>query len=364
MRCLLLILSWLLASQPAIGQSSGVEGGRKNGPPAAPPQIRIAGWTITGSLRLRFEDWDFFKTQAGDSSYGYGASLLRLSAGRQFRSEDWLFELAQPSLIGLPSHAVAPPPQGQLGFGGTYFAANPDRPFDILLKQAFVQFKGIGGDQPSNLRVGRFEFGDGLEVTPEGPVGAIVRDRIANRLIGNFGFTHVGRSLDGIHFSRGASDANVTFVAARQTEGVFQVDGMKELNVDIVYAALTKTHHALGGGEGRVFATYYRDGRSVLKTDNRPASSRPEDRNKIGITTIGGNYVQVFDWGKGKAAARTVESGHLHASVQKLPFCPTALLSVAREQKAEIGIVLRATIGRSRTLRERLKVRVGKVVTP
>src|SRR5207247_10252300 len=68
--------------------------------------------------------WDFFKTQAGDGDYGYGASLLRLSISRQFQSKDWFFELAQPSLIGLPSHAIAPPPQGQLGFGGTYFAAD------------------------------------------------------------------------------------------------------------------------------------------------------------------------------------------------------------------------------------------------
>src|SRR5437870_1382852 len=65
--------------------------------------IRLAGWTVSGNLRLRFEDWDFFKGQSGESSYGFGASLLRVSLGRQFRSQDWLFEVAQPSLIGLPS---------------------------------------------------------------------------------------------------------------------------------------------------------------------------------------------------------------------------------------------------------------------
>jgi len=150
-------------------------------------QIRIAGWTVRGNLRLRFEDWDFFKAQTGDNSYGYGASLLRVSIGRQFQSEDWLFEVAQPSLIGLPTDAIAPLPQGQLGFGGTYFAANPDRTVGIFLKQAFVRFKGIHGDQTSSLRIGRFEFGDGLEMTPEGPLGTIIRDRVANRLIGNFG---------------------------------------------------------------------------------------------------------------------------------------------------------------------------------
>ncbi|PYS52097.1 MAG: hypothetical protein DMG13_17180 [Acidobacteria bacterium] len=277
-----------------------------------PRVIRVAGWTISGSLRLRFEDWDFFKAQSGDSSYGYGASLLRVSIGRQFRSQDWLFEFAQPSLIGLPSAAIAPSPQGQLGFGGTYRAANPDRTVGFFLKQAFVRLKGIGGDQPSTLRIGRFEFGDGLELNPEGPLGAIIRDRVANRPIGNFGFTHVGRSLDGIHFSRGASSANFTFLAARPTEGVFQVKGTKELNVEIVSGAFTKTHRSAGEGEGRVFATYYRDGRDVLKTDNRPLPLRSADHKNINITAVGGNYVNVFALGAGKADAllwRTIQTG-------------------------------------------------------
>src|SRR5207253_8729273 len=152
----------LVLSQSALSQSAQ--------PPPTP--IQVGGWTVGGSIRLRFEDWDFFKAQTGDNAYGYGASLLRVSAGRQFRSQDWFFELCQPTLIGLPSNAIAPAPQGQLGFGGTYFAANPDRKAGAFLKQAFVIFKGIGGDPLSNLRIGRFEYADGLELPPEGPLGA------------------------------------------------------------------------------------------------------------------------------------------------------------------------------------------------
>jgi len=287
---LISIVASLLRSQSTFAQST---------PQAT--QIHIAGWTVSGSLRLRFEDWHFFETQAGDTEYGYGASLFRLAIGRQFKSQDWLFELAQPTLIGLPDRAIAPPPQGQLGFGGSYFAANPDHAFGVFLKQGFVRFKDIGGDKASNLRLGRFEFGDGLEITPEGALGSVIRDRVANRLIGNFGFTHVGRSLDGLHFSRGASDTNFTFVAARPTEGVYQVRGMKELNVEIVYGALTRTVRSFGEAQGRIFATYYRDGRDVVKTDNRPLVLRAGDHRKIGITTLGGNYVHVFDAGIGKA---------------------------------------------------------------
>jgi hypothetical protein len=298
---LILFTGWFLMCRSAIGQTPATDGNPKSSPPSSQQQIHIAGWTLTGNLRLRFEHWDFFKAQTGDNSYGFGASLLRVAVARQFRSQDWLFELSQPSLIGLPSHAIAPNPQGQLGFGGTYFAANPDRTVGIFLKQAYVRLKSIGGDQLNNLRLGRFEFGDGLELTPEGPLGALIRDRVSNRLIGNFGFTHVQRSLDGIHFSRGSSGTNLTFLAARPTEGVFQVKGMRELNVEIAYAAWTKTTHSHGDGEARIFSTYYRDGRDVLKTDNRPLSVRSEDHKKINIATIGGNYAHVFDVGQAKA---------------------------------------------------------------
>jgi len=290
LRTLVFLLGWLAFAQPIFAQTNN---------PSEP--IRVAGWTISGSIRLRFEDWDFFKAQSGDSRYGFGASLLRVSVARQFRTHDWLFELEQPSLIGLPTQAIAPVPQGQLGFGGTYRAANPDRVVGIFLKQGFIRFKGLGGDQSNTLRFGRFEYGDGLELNPEGPLGAVVRDRVANRLIGNFGFTHVMRSLDGIHFSRGASTGNFTFLAVRPTEGVFQVKGTKELNIDLVYGAWSKIHRSVGEGEGRIFATYYRDGRDVLKTDNRPLPLRAQDHKNINIATVGGNYVNVFDLGRGKA---------------------------------------------------------------
>jgi hypothetical protein len=283
----LVVIAGLLFSQSANAQAGST--------------IHIAGWTVGGSLRLRFENWDFFKAPPANNSYGYGASLLRVFLSRQFRTQDWLLEMEQPSLLGLPSQAVAPAPQGQLGFGGTYRVASEGTPAGIFLKQAFVRFKGLGGDQPSTLRIGRFEYGDGLELNLEGPLGAVVRDRVANRLIGNFGFTHVMRSLDGIHFSRGASTSNVTFLAARPTEGVFQVEGMKDLNVEIVYGAYTTTHRSHGEGEARIFGTYYHDGRDVLKTDNRPLPLRAADHKKIDITTIAGNYVNVFPLGKGKA---------------------------------------------------------------
>src|SRR5262252_2529206 len=137
-----LFRGWRRRAFSGVARPRPMDGGGKGSSSASPKQIRVAGWTVSGNLRLRFEDWDFFKAQTGDNSYGYGASLLRVSVARQFQRQDWLFEVAQPSLIGLPADAIAPLPQGQLGFGGTYSAANPDRTVGIFLKQAVVRFKG------------------------------------------------------------------------------------------------------------------------------------------------------------------------------------------------------------------------------
>ena len=74
-------------------------------------------------IHERYEDWDFFPSK-GESSYGYSGSLLRLMFSQKAQSYDWAVELAAPILLGIPNHAVQPAPQGQLGLGGSYYAAN------------------------------------------------------------------------------------------------------------------------------------------------------------------------------------------------------------------------------------------------
>jgi hypothetical protein len=63
--------------------------------------------------------------------------------------------------------------------------------------------------------------------------------RIAHRLIGNFGFSDVGRSFDGVQYSLNPPKWNVTLLAARPTRGVFQVDGWGELKANVFYGAVT-----------------------------------------------------------------------------------------------------------------------------
>jgi hypothetical protein len=90
-----------------------------------------------------------------------------------------------------------------------------------------ARFKRVGGVEGQSLKIGRMEFIDGAEVSPKSTtLAALKRDRIAHRLLGNFGFSHVGRSVDGILYALDRPTLNVTMLGARPTQGVFQDDGL------------------------------------------------------------------------------------------------------------------------------------------
>lgn len=269
----------------------------------SPAPLQIGSLTISGSLRLRAESWNWYDTDKAEDAYTFGAGTLRLAIGQQREQVEWQLEGATTFFYGLPTNAIAPAPQGQLGLGAAYWAANGRQDAGFALKQAFVRFKGLGSDKKSSLKLGRFEFNDGTEIIPsDATLATVKRDHISQRLIGTFSFTHVGRSFDGVHYARTAKAGNFTFVAARPTEGVFQLRGIKELNVDFYYGAFTKPlKHKSSESEVRAFVLHYHDGRRVLKTDDRPAALRAADLGKIRLTTIGGHYIAVRKLGAGKA---------------------------------------------------------------
>ncbi len=319
-RILCVILLTLVATISVFAQQAAVTGPTPTPtptaapkPPAAPAPLKIGGVVVSGSLRLRAENWDWFETDRADHAYTFGAATLRLALSQQKESYEWQVEGEVPVLMGLPSNAIAPAPQGQLGLGATYFAASGRQDASVIFKQGFVRFKGLFGDKASSLKLGRFEFGDGLEATPsDATLATVKRDHISQRLIGNFGFTHVGRSFDGLQFGRNFKAGNFTFFGARPTEGVFQLNGNDELAVDLWYAAFTRPKRfKTGESEWRAFALHYHDGRRTLKTDNRAQALRAADLENIRITTLGGHYIGVFKAGKGKVDALLWGAGQL-----------------------------------------------------
>ncbi|HEU5162149.1 MAG TPA: hypothetical protein VFV54_03290, partial [Thermoanaerobaculia bacterium] len=178
---------------------------------------------FSGSIRLRAESWSWFEAPGHEDDYAFLGSIIRASASQKRARSAWQIELAQPTLLGLPERAAAPAPLGQLGMGASYFAANgEENPAGLFVKQAW--FRLDRGN--AALRVGRFEFNDGSEVAPKEPaLAAIKQQRIAQRLVGAFGFSHVGRSFDGAHATWAGGNLQATLVAARPTAGAFRVDG-------------------------------------------------------------------------------------------------------------------------------------------
>lgn len=262
---------------------------------AAAEPLRVGDITVSGSMRVRLESWDWFGGgQTG--AYTYPGSLFRVAFGRARTKHDWQLELALPAVAGLPSRATGP--QGPMGLGAVYFNANHGNTDAAMLfvKQAWMRVRDLGGVAGQSLKVGRMEFFEGAEVVPKNTtLAALKRDRIAQRLLGNFGFTHVGRSLDGVQYAIDRAKVNFTTVGARPTRGVFQVDGWGELNVNVFYLALTRQlGDAANAGEWRLFGLQFDDRRrSVVKTDNRLLAARQADRDSITVGTFGGHYLRV-----------------------------------------------------------------------
>ena len=263
----------------------------------SPPTLKAGPFDITVNWRTRAEGWDWFQGNTGNNEYPLWDSLLRVGIGQKREKLDWFIEGEQVLILGLPTDAVVAAPQGQLGLGGTYYAANGSESNNVggFLKQAYVNFKRLG---PTNLKLGRFEYFDGAEIKPtDATLNTLIQTRIASRLIANFGFTAVQRSFDGGQLSWNIGKNNVTFFGGRPTEGVFQVQGMDELNVETFYAAFNHpvaTQHS--SGDLRVFALGYIDGRTgILKTDNRPQAVRAADHGKVELATYGADYVHVFN---------------------------------------------------------------------
>jgi hypothetical protein len=249
--------------------------------------------------RLRGLGWDWFKAPP-DNLYGYGESLLRFGLSQTIRRWDWRLEISQPSILDAPDTAVSSSTaQGQLGLGGTYYAAsgNNSWPAAAFLKQGYARYSF---DTGKNIRVGRIEFVDGQETKPKNATLAYLQpNRVAQRLVGNFGFSNAQRSFDGIDAHYGQGTWDLTAMAGRSDQGVFNMNGNPELNVDIQYLAYTKSDwssHLLW----RVFAIDYHDGRTgITKTDNRPLPVRQADHKNIRIGTYAADFLADVPAGRG-----------------------------------------------------------------
>ncbi len=270
----------------------------------APTPVKVGTWTLTGSIRSRVENWEWFTPNTGDPGYTFLGNHLRLGLAKQGKKLDWVFEIESPILLNLPDNAVATGVQGQLGLGAGYYVANDKQQnvAGLFPKQVYAKVNNLFGSKYASVRIGRFEFQDGSEVTAKNAtLGTVKRDRVHQRLIGPFVFTHVMRSFDGFHYVYNKPKINYTLIGAAPTRGVLQVDGWGWMKTAFAYASATGqvTPNKTVNAEWRLFGIYYDDWRQILKADNRSAAARTADHGNVRIWTLGGNYTHVQETSAG-----------------------------------------------------------------
>jgi len=290
---LLIVAAGLCLAQFCLGQTAPA-------PPEATSNLPVS---ISVFDRSRVDATQWYAATPAPETYGYAESLVRIGVAQHIKKWDWQLELAVPAELDLPIDAVSSvTAQGQLGLGGTYYASNGSNsnPAAAFLKQGFARYHFAGKDK--TLRLGRFEFVDGQETQPkDAGVAWLQSNRVAHRLIGNFGFSNAQRSFDGVDAHFGSGSYDITAMAGRADQGVFNMNGNPELNVDLQYLAFTKSafkDHLLV----RAFGMDYHDGRTGLtKTDNRALAVRAADHKNIRIGTYGGDAVATAPLGPGRA---------------------------------------------------------------
>jgi hypothetical protein len=280
------ILSFFLAADLSHGLAAQTASVNHEQGPKSPVSITVMD-------RVRTDATQWYADPPYTTTYPYVEQLFRFGVGQRIHRFDWMLEGSQNAVFDVSDTSVSPiTTQGQLGLGGTYYVANSNNtlPVAASVRQAFLRYHGNGPD--TTLRLGRFEYFDGQETQPANPaLSWLQTNRIAQRLIGNFGFSNGQRSFDGVDAHCGRKSWDLTTMAGRPTQGVFNMNANPELNVDIQYLAYSRSE-AHQRALWRMFALGYHDGRTgVVKTDNRALAVRQADHKNIRIGTYGADFM-------------------------------------------------------------------------
>jgi hypothetical protein len=261
--------------------------------------------TLTVGERARGEVVDFFRppddaAPSGAHRYSFFGNQLRVGLRAIFPHADIVLEGQDTRIVHLPGDASLAAPVGNLGPGAVYFAHTRDRDQgEPFLKQAALTLRRSG----VAATLGRFEYRDGLETLPGDPtLLALKRMRIAERLVGPFGYTHVTRSFDGVRVAVDRAAWNATAFASHPTAGGFEVSANREIDqVSLAGLALTAKRLPFAPpADARLFYLYYEDDRSAAtKVDNRPLAVRAADKAAIAVHSWGGHLMTVVDAGPG-----------------------------------------------------------------
>jgi hypothetical protein len=253
---------------------------------------------LSNRLRTEVVDWFDPGPGLGDESYTFVANVVRFGASMRWRSLAATLEGQDTALWNVPSDAPG------LGPGAAYYSATTQGDqHEVHLRRAVLQWNDVGAKGLS-LAGGRYILNEGTETTAEDSgLQWIKKNRVSQRLVGGFDYTHVGRSFDGATLRYVRAPYDFTFSGGRPSAGGFNVSANNEVEeVGILYAALTATEAPwLPRADARLFYLYYADDRGLVATDNRPLATRQADGGNIAVHTVGANLAGVIRLGPGDA---------------------------------------------------------------
>jgi hypothetical protein len=256
--------------------------------------------------RLRGEFVDWFAPPPGSATptnqYNFIGNKFQLGLRL---THEWFELFAQ-----FQDSTVAHVPTDGVGVGATYFA-NTRRQLQngTILRNAWVSTNRLFGVSGLLAKGGRQLYSDGAEAKARSAtLKWIQNNRIAQRLIGPFDYTHVGRSFDGGVLGYAGERGNVTGFFFNPTFGGFDINANPQLNINTAGVSfnLDEVEKApsplLRNTIARLFWLYYDDNRDIVFVDNRPLAARQADRGQAAVLhTVGASAAHVEALGPGQA---------------------------------------------------------------
>ena len=264
-----------------------------------------------GRNRTRYEAWDYFRSTT-DNHYDLFANQLRLGT-------KWIHELFNVNatwqytqLFNVPTHTSA-----GAGSGALYYSNSLRRdPHGMFMKYLNIEIKNPLRLGPMRMlkippaynlvTLGRFNYSSGNEMkSDDKKIDWLKSQRIGDRLIGSFEWSHYGRSFDGAKAVYGNKLAQVEVAGFSPTQGGFEEMGQRHIqDIGIIAVeANLKKDQLIPGMEEQFFYYGYDDHRVIAATttrfDNTARTIRAGSESDIEMHTFGGHMVGDYKVGPG-----------------------------------------------------------------
>lgn len=275
-------------------------------------QVRLE---IANRLRGEFVSW-FETPETGptpDDRYDFVGNKFQAGV-RWIRDPVEAFVQVENALLtNLPTRGV--------GVGASYFANTRYTPQNgVFLRNGWLKWRNPLDLEGFTVTAGRQLYADGFDVpATDATLRWVQVNRIGQRLLGPFDYTHVGRSFDGGRVAFDTEDVNVTAFGFVPTRGGFEVHANGDMDIVVAGGSVNlkdspAVTDAVGRTIARVFHIYYQDDRDLVFLDNRPLPLRRADEGRAArIHTVGASAIHVEPFGPGNVDVMAYGFGQVGA---------------------------------------------------